>query len=370
MCSSQIKGAELKRIISLPQLMMVGLVVIGISCLRAETFDPSLKLYFTFDEDFSNGQVVDNSGHGNHGWQFNPTNWITATNGVFGSQAAQFTIIGVMTNDPPQIYPLSQYIAVTNLNGFEYLTNATISYWVRFDGGNTNHASMYIFDCSANVKYALAPDQASNSWGFKRDGWWHDTSFFVCPATGGTRTVVTWSQDTDYATTNFNLYTLTLDCVRNEAIAYYNGRPVQTNAIDLPWIRVYGCKNRHWLCIGASSHDGTPEWGDDRYPNAGFLSGKLDDIRIYNRTLSAGEVSALTNRFVYIANIRKTDAESVRISWQTISNGVYQVESTPALSTSVWTPRGSQIQGTGGTQEFTDSVVGQPSQFYRVRLLP
>ena len=41
------------------------------------------------------------------------------------------------------------------------------------------------------------------------------------------------------------------------------------------------------------SHDGTPQWGDDAYPNDGFMIGKLDDIRIYNRTLGPTAVKDL-----------------------------------------------------------------------------
>jgi hypothetical protein len=48
-----------------------------------------------------------------------------------------------------------------------------------------------------------------------------------------------------------------------------------------------------WLAIGTDAHDGTPEWGDDLYPNSMYFVGQMGDVRIYNRTLAAGEVSAL-----------------------------------------------------------------------------
>lgn len=357
--------------------------------LHGQTADASLKLHLSFDQDLSGGQVLDLSGNGNHGWRFNPTNWITATNGVFGSTAAQFTINFVMcdgttngqvytnypagwpTNVPPgvHIYAASQYIGITNLNGFEYLTNATISYWARFDGGNSNQ-TMHLLDCSRNVVYAYAPSKASNSWVISHSGLFRYSEFSICPSSGGYRSVVKWPTQSGPSTPRFDLYTLTVDCLNNQAIAYYNGNPYQTNTINLPWLHIYGGPFRHWLSVGAMSFDGTPEWGDDRYPNSAYMSGKMDDVRIYNRTLAAAEVRALTNRFVDLAGIQKTNTESVQISWGTTSNAVYQVESVSNFTTMTWRTRGSPMPGTGTNQAFTDSLLGQPAQFYRVRILP
>jgi hypothetical protein len=81
-------------------------VLIGLSVqLNAEpnVADSSLKLHLSFDQDFSGGQVVDLSGHGNHGWQFIPTNRVTPTNGVFGSVAAQCTANFVMPDTSGQL---------------------------------------------------------------------------------------------------------------------------------------------------------------------------------------------------------------------------------------------------------------------------
>jgi hypothetical protein len=341
--------------------------------LRAQSNqDPSLKLHFDFDENFSSGEVLDMSGNGNNGWQFNPTNWITATNGVFGSTAAQFTYVGVTTNDWPNVYPLSQYIGVTNLNGFEYLTNGTISLWAQYDGGNSNNA-IFLLDNGYSAIYAGSPSMASNSWSLLRDDFHNYLSFYVYPASGGTVTVSQWPDDTTTGgiTTNFNLYTVTIDCSNNVAIAYWNGQPYQTNAIGVPWLHVYGCPSSRWLCIGASSHNGTPQWGDDNYPNDGFMSGKMDDIRIYNRTLSATEVQALYVGSTFARNlaIQPIGSQSVQVDWASLSNVRYQVETESALDLNAWTPLGSVISGTGGTNSITDSILGQPTGFYRVRIL-
>ena len=338
--------------------------------------DSSLKLHFDFDEAFSAGRVQDVSGNGNDGWQFNPTNWITTGNGVFGTVAAQFTYVGFMYNDPPHVYPLSQYIGVTNLNGFAFLTNGTISFWAKFD--TNDDFGMFVLDNGYNGIYAENPGLASNSWSLCRV--YHPyLSFVTYPADGSVAPVVSWPDDTvqsggytpDLSTTHFHLYTVTIDCPNNLAIAYYDGLPYMAGSIGLPWIRIYGCASIRWLCIGAMSHDGTPQWGDDQYPNAGFFVGRLDDLRIYNRTLAAAEVQALYQGSTYAQNlaIRKSAPQSVQVRWDANSNAAYQVEYRSNLTGTAWSPLQSAIPGSV-TNSIIDSILGQPTRFYRVRVLP
>lgn len=345
--------------------------------------DPSLKLHFDFDENFSSGEVLDVSSNGNNGWQFNPTNWITATNGVFGSKAAQFTYAGVITNDPPNIYNLSQYIGITNLNGIYMLTNATISVWARFDTNNDRFMSL--LDCGYATPYAWSPSQASNSWSFGR---YYTTylEFVTYPIDASYPVVVVnWPDDTigkssgvNLSTTNFHLYSITLDCPHNQAIAYYDGQPCMTNTINLPWIRVYGTatfNSGNWLCVGAMAHDGTPQWGDDPYPHSGFFAGRMDDIRIYNRTLAAWEVQ---NTYLGLdskaaskrVTARVAAAQSIQMSFDGLSNVLYQVEYRSCINAETWKPWGAAILSNGGTNSITDSMVSQGNRLYRVHPLP
>jgi hypothetical protein len=247
--------------------------------------DSSLKLHLDFDEDFSSGQVVDTSGNGNDGWQFNPTNRLTPAPGVLGGTAAQFSSPGT-------------YLAVTNLAGFAYLTNGTLSLWAKF--APNGDLAMRLLDNGYTPGYSGNPAAASNSWALCRD-YTPYLTFLVYPSGSAGQRLVSWPDDTvrsggsqpDLSTTGFHLYSVTIDCPNNQAIAYYDGQPWMTNSINLPWIRVYGCAGQPWLCIGAASSDGTPQWGDDAYPSYGFFAGSLDDLRIYNRTLSAANVKAL-----------------------------------------------------------------------------
>jgi hypothetical protein len=295
--------------------------------------------------------------------------------------------VGVITNDPPQIYDLSQYIGITNLNGIKYLTNCTISTWARFDSNNDQ--VMFLLDCGYPASYAWSPTQASNSWTFGRL-YTSYLEFVIWPADGSSPVVVRWPDDTigkntgvNLSTTNFHLYTITLDCPGNRAVAYYDGQPYMTNTIGLPWIRVYGTASfiaPNWLCVGALSHDGTPWWDEgtptgDHYPHSGFFAGKMDDIRIYDRTLCALEVQNIYLGFDSKAasrhvTARVAGAQSVQVSFEGLSNVLYQVEYQSDATAGIWEPWGAAVLSNGGTNSITDSIVGQATRFYRVHPLP
>jgi hypothetical protein len=285
-----------------------------------------------------------------------------------------------MSDNSGHTYPASQYIGVTNLNGIEYLTNATISFWVQFD---TNNAiTIQLLSAGFPAANALGgPSAASNSWTIGRN-YRAYLSFSVYPADSDGRDVVNWPTDViqwggskpNLATTKMHLHTVTIDCVADRAIAYYDGQPFTTNSIGLPWIRVYGYPIK-WLCIGASKHVGTPQWGDDLWPNDGYHQGKLDDIRIFNRALSATEVLALyhgagTPAVSSFVALHRNAANTVQFTWDSRTNVQYQVEYRTNLTVGSWTSLLAPVLGVGGTNSITDSISGQATKFYRVRPLP
>src|ERR1039457_2407675 len=164
--------------------------------LQAQTSQPAdtnLVLRFDFEQSNTDGRVQDVSGKGNDGWQFNQTNLLSYTNGVFGSIAAQFSYVGFISNDWPSVYAFSQYIAVTNVAGFEYLTNGTISLWARFD--TNQDVGMYLLDSGYSVLYAAGQGAASNSWTLGR----YITPclcLVAYPSDGSARIIVNWPDDT------------------------------------------------------------------------------------------------------------------------------------------------------------------------------
>jgi hypothetical protein len=255
------------------------------------------------------------------------------------------------------------------------LTNGTISFWAKFDANGD--LGMQVLDTGYTPGYTADPSLSSNSWSLGRV-YTSYLCFLVYSSLGG-QIVVTWPDDVvrpggyypDLSTTSFHLYTVTVDCVNDRAVAYHDGQPYMTNSIGLPWIRIYGCYSTRWLCIGAMSHDGTPQWGDDMYPNSAYFAGKMDDLRIYNRTLSAAEVQALYQGSTYAQNlaIQKAAPQSVQVRWDVNSNAVYQVEYRTNLAETAWSPLQSAIPGSV-TNSIIDSILGQPARFYRVRLLP
>lgn len=252
----------------------------------------NLRVSLDFDEDFSGGRVLDVSGNGNDAWQFNPYSWITATTGAFSSVAAQFAYTSYLTNNSQQVFPVSQYLAITNPAGFLNLTNGTISFWAQFTPNNDNW--MRVLDNGYSVTYAMGGSAASNSWTIGRDST-PNLTFMVYPADGSRKRVISWPNDVNaqYATTKFHLYSVSIDCVNDRMVAYYDGAPYMTNSIGLPWIHVYGGAGLPWLCIGAASGDGWPTWGNSSSPHAGYFTGKLDNLRIYSRTLTPMEVKGL-----------------------------------------------------------------------------
>ena len=333
--------------------------------------DPSLKLHLSF-ETITPTNVLDTSGNGNDGWQFDLTNNITSTNGVFGGTAGQWTYRFTQSDLSGHTYPASQYLAVTNLSGIRFLTNATISFWAQIDPNgdlamNILSAGYSPYDASGGVA------AATNGWFIGRD-YTPQLWFMTYPSDGTTHRVVWWPNDTssgDLSTTSMHLYTVTIDCISNIVISWYDGQPNSVNTIDLPWLRIYGTANLPWLAIGTATMDGTPYWGDDLYPNTAYFVGRMDDIRIYNRTLSVAEVQALYQGSTYAQNlaIQTAASQSVRVRWAANSNAVYQVEYLTNLTETAWSPLQSAIPGSV-TNSIIDSILGHPSRFYRVRVLP
>jgi hypothetical protein len=285
-----------------------------------------------------------------------------------------------MGDNSGHIYPASQYIGVTNLNGIEYLTNATFSFWVQFDPNS--QLAIQLLSAGYTAGYSPGgPAAASNSWNIGRN-FRSYLSFTVFAAGTGGRDVVIWPVDVirpgggtpNLGTTKMHLHTVTIDCLGNEVIAYYDGRPCMTNSISLPWIRVHGYPVP-WICIGANRHLGTPQWGDDLWPNDGYHQGKLDDIRIYDRILSASEVFALysgagTPAACSYVNLLTDNAGQVQLNWESRTNVQYQVEYRTNLAPGSWTSLQLPVVGGSDTNSFTDSMSGQATKFYRVRPLP
>lgn len=334
--------------------------------------DPSLVLHFDFDEDFSAGRVEDVTGNGHDGWNMQGTNWITATNGVFGSTAGFWYTNGMTTWSGS--YPLSTYLAVTNVNGLTNLTTMTVSVWMWTDP-TAQASTMAVVSSAYSVVYAGNKAACSNSWDFRR--LLSRNMILIVSASDGDYDLLTFPDDTvgnwQYpCQTEWHHYVFTVDTLAHQAVGYHDGTPFQTNALLVPYVTVYGGSSTRWLCVGAAAHDGVPQWGSPYTPNDSYFAGRMDDLRIYNRVLSAAEVQALYQGSTYAQNLGIENAaqNTVQICWPTTSNLSYQVEYQSSLSGGPWTSLGSPISGDGQTNCLSDSTLGTTSRFYRVRVLP
>src|SRR5213079_681910 len=85
-----------------------------------------------------------------------------------------------------------------------------------------------------------------------------------------------------------------------------------------------GGSEGYYLAVGTWAHNGTPQFGDDQYPNCCWMNGKIADIRIYKRVLTTNEISALYYSFdkqapTIPANLwaRTAASNQVELRWNT-----------------------------------------------------
>lgn len=256
---------------------------------RTQPADPNLVLQYTFDSDFSDRVMVDCSGTGNNGYLYHTNLGLALTTGPDGSRAGHFHIY----IDGWGKYGRSgDYIGARKSPSLTDLTNATISAWVwyyRAPSGDykENHTSG-IFSSG---------HYSRGAWSFGRH--YHDfTTFviFLSDSSADDGAQVANFPDRTVSTVGdsggWNHYLVSFD--GSEFRGYYNGRLVSVSTnYGLDKLNIAGS----YLGTACWTFNRTPEFGDDPYPNTAFVNGAMDDLRIYNRALSAGEVLALYNSF-------------------------------------------------------------------------
>ncbi len=197
--------------------------------------------YWKFDEG-SGASVTDFSGNNNTGTLVNSPTWTDSLNCRLGG------CLG--------FNGLNQYVQVNNSPSLNP-NNLTISVWAK---SNTSTWNDYGFLVSKRNAYIIHPVQGTNSIGF----------YIYTTA---------WTSVSCSAAniTNWNLYTLTwngttLSCYVNETMGYSNNPGGSINVSD-----------GNNLTIGRDS------------TLSRYFNGFIDNVRIYNRALTATEVSRLYN---------------------------------------------------------------------------
>jgi hypothetical protein len=248
--------------------------------------DPSLLLHLPFDNNFSDGVVVDASGQGNHGLRYGrpccPTNWPTTTIGPDGSQAGLFRWYA---DGYGKYLRSGDYVGIPHVSPFLNMTQATISAWARFHQSyNTN----YVEDQNSTIL---------NSGHATAGVWWLGrnystfTSFTVFTNVTDTVRAVNFPDNSfpDGDTHTWNHYLVTFH--QGEFRGYYNGICFVTNVVPVAALTADGT----WMGIACWTFNKDP-WLDldvDLHPNNAWVNGTMDDIRVYNRALSAAEIEDL-----------------------------------------------------------------------------
>jgi large repetitive protein len=129
------------------------------------------------------------------------------------------------------------------------------------------------------------------------------------------------------------------------------------NEISIPINCVLG-GNPSPFTIGLS-----PVWGRP-------FHGRIDQVRLYNRALSAAEIAALyVTEPGALPNVPLTIRVSqVELCWETFIGVAYQLQYSSVLTTNRWVPFSTNFfTGTGGVFCTNDAVLpGQPQKFYRL----
>lgn len=246
--------------------------------------DQSLVLHFTFDNAFTNGWLLDCSVHNNHGIRYGSNRWPSVIDGPDGSQAGEFHEY----YDGYGKYGKSgDYVVVQHNPTLLNLTQATFSAWAWYYTAPSNN---YSINRTCTIVDGLYQG-ASYGWRLGRS-YTDNTRFEVSDSLKETHSVLSFPDSTSRTGGNsggWNLYTVTFDGLYFRG--YFNGQLFQTTETPGVTNLVAGGT---YIGLGTWNFGRSPVWDDtDGYPNAGWMNGGIDDLRIYNRALSSDDVMNL-----------------------------------------------------------------------------
>jgi hypothetical protein len=139
---------------------------------------------------------------------------------------------------------------------------------------------------------------------------------------------------------------------------YLNGQPDGFRAADLNTVL-----DPSGLAIGTR-------------PGSSYWQGQLDEVMLFNRALSAGEIAAIhaagaagVCRPVTAVNLAGDwVGGQLRLSWPSQAGARYQVQSATSLPAAGWQNEGFPLFGTGGVL-FKDVPSGpDPARFFRLQI--
>lgn len=269
----------------------------------------SLILWLDFDDTnwLSSGRITDMSGRENHAYQFGyggGTNWPLVVESTNASSAASFNR---WTNTSLSVGQEGRYAGITNLTDFATNNTATFAVWCLFlsdtnTGSWVNENNQSFVD--AGYGYAGGMKWGKNGTKSVTIYYWTNS----INTDGSAKEIMRWPDQTDTAggdTNGWHHYAWTYN--GTSVSAYYDGSFLSNSTLD--FLTATNLLMKGWLAVGCKTHytvadpQETPEFGDDDYPNHGWLHANIDDLRIYNTALSAQEI----NR-VYLGGVASADA--------------------------------------------------------------
>src|ERR1035438_7345597 len=109
--------------------------------------DPNLLVHLSFNNNFPNGILLDDSGHGYHAFRYATNRWPSSTIGPDGSQAAEFHLY-----DDGSEWGSGDYAGIPGYPAITNLSRATIAVWAHYyqaAGGNwANDKTATLLDAS------------------------------------------------------------------------------------------------------------------------------------------------------------------------------------------------------------------------------
>jgi hypothetical protein len=185
-------------------------------------------------------------------------------------------------------YGQGDYAGIPYSPTLDHLANGTVLAWAYYDV-NSYHNSTIVDNSAYGTE--------QGSWSLGRTYSYY--TLFEIGYGNGLNAMYEAIQFPDYVpggggTGAWHYYGATWD--GTSIIGYFDGLPFTTNSqAGYPEL-VTGAAG--WTAIGCKVHDGTPQWDDpDAFPNWGWFGGRIDDVRVYNRALSAVEIANLYASF-------------------------------------------------------------------------
>lgn len=289
-----------------------------------ELTDPSMLVRIRFDDDPADGRLLDSTGNGRDVLRFGkpgssyPSNAIQtiAASAASGGGQGDMGNAGVFrwqTNDWGMYLKSGSYGGITNRMGS--LTNmpvATIALWAKYDSfTNVIGAKDWSADGNATLLGTSRSTGVNGTWSLGRFNSYNSrnqTRFLVM-----TNNLIEpsnqWIDFPDMPVNNltgdtggWHHYAVVWD--NGRCSAYFDGDLVGTKDWSAGTTSLRIAQNSPaigpWIGVGCDPHGGTPELEDEAgedYPNHGWFNGKMDDLRIYNRALSAKEIEAMAKGY-------------------------------------------------------------------------